>query len=376
MPPTAWVSISPAALRHNVQKIVRHLATASPAPRLIAVVKANAYGHGAGQAAAVMEAAGVDFFAVTTAEEALELRVAGITGDILMFAPPLAGRGEELIERNISLTVADQGGLGWVADAARRVGRPAMVHLKVDSGMGRLGFLPSEAPAAVAQVAAGPATRLAGVYTHFSRALEPGFAPTIAQFQTFQKVLAAIEAAGIDISSRGVLRHCANSAAFLRDHATWLDAVRIGTLLYGQYPTPASPRSLDLQATWQLKARVVSVRSVPAQTAVGYGAEYITSRASRLAILPIGYAEGVTLAPSSVMSGWRGAKVLVRNALGAAGPAATIRGRPAPILGRVAMQMMTVDVTNIDGVEAGDIADVPCRRLAASARLPRVYEEG
>lgn len=344
------------------------MAASSPSTRLIAVVKADAYGHGAVPAAKTFVSAGVDYFAVTSAAEAMELRDAGIDAPLLVFAPPsIPTQAETLIDRDIDITIADTVGLRTVSEAAQRVGKIAGVHLKIDSGMGRLGFLPGEAAGAAIAVANDPHTRITGVYTHFGRALEPNFTPTTKQFEVFRGVLAAIESKGVSAG----LRHCANSAATLRDTSTWLDAVRVGTLLYGQYPSTSVPKELSLRNTWQLKTRVISVRAVPAGTAVGYGAEFVTRRPSTLAVLAIGYADGFTLAPASLTSGWRGVKALLRKS-----PiVVTVRGKQAPVVGRVAMQICTVDISDVPGVEVGDIVDVPCRRLAASARIPRVYED-
>ena len=363
-----WIAIDGGALRHNAAALSQWMATNSPTPpTVIAVVKADAYGHGAAPTTRILADAGVDFFAVTSTEEALELRSAGIDSRLLVFAPPpMAEEAEALIDADVAVTVADASGLGIVLAAAERVGKPAAVHLKVDSGMGRLGFLPVDALDAAKQVAAGSNTRLAGVYTHFGRSLEPDFTPTTRQFALFQDVLAKMKAAGVDAG----LRHAANSAAILRDKSTWLDAVRAGTILYGQYPSASVPRELSLKNTWQLKTRVVSVRKVPAGTAVGYGAEFVTKRASTLAVLSIGYADGFTMAPGSVTSGLRGLKALLRKPP----TTVTVRGAKATVVGRVAMQMCTIDVTDIAGVDVGDVVDVPCRRLAASSRIPRVYE--
>jgi alanine racemase len=335
---------------------------------MIAVVKADAYGHGAVPATKVLAEAGVDFFAVTSTLEALELRDNGIDTRLLVFAPPpMADEAEALIERDVAVTVADSTGLRMVTDAAQRIGKPVRVHLKVDTGMGRLGFLPPDAVDAAATIAGGSNARLEGVYTHFGRALEPDFSPSQKQFAVFQDVLSKLKTNGIDPG----LRHCANSAAMLREKSMWLDAVRPGTILYGQFPSASTPRMIKLENTWQLKTRIVSVRDVPAGTAVGYGAEFVTKRASKLAVLAIGYADGFTLAPASTTSGWRGLKALLRRSP----TQVTLRGKQAPVVGRVAMQMCTIDVTEIAGVEVGDVVDVPCRRLAASARIPRVYEE-
>ncbi len=366
--PDAWVSVSRSALRHNVEALRGLLARDGEAPaRIIAVVKADAFGHGMAEAARVFVDAGVDFFAVTTPAEAWELRQSGITGRLLVFLPPLPDQIEALVGTDTEITVMDEDGLNQVADAARRAGKTTRVHLKVDTGMGRVGVLPSGALSLARKIAAEPDVELAGTYTHFARALEKDPGPTRRQFAQFQAILQSLAGAGVDPG----LRHCANSAATLRFPEMRLDAVRPGTLLYGQFPSAAVPRSLELQDGWHLQARVVAVRDVPAGTAVGYGGEFVTRRPTRLAVLPIGYADGFTLAPASAASGWRGLKALLRPAR----LTVILRGARAPIIGRVSMQVCTADVTDIPGVAPGDIATVPARRVTASARLLRVYED-
>lgn len=362
--PDAWISVSRSALRHNFGAVQ---ALVGPSVTAIAVVKANAFGHGAGETARVFQDAGAGFFAVTTPDEALELREAGITGRILVFLPPLPGQIETLLQADCDLTVCDGANITAIADTARQTGITALVHLKVDTGMGRLGVLPGEALAAAEQIAGSPHLRFAGIYTHFARALEKSDAATRTQFAAFQKVLAELKQAKIDPG----LRHCANSAVLVRFPEMRLDAVRPGTILYGQYPSAAVPRTLKLQDTWRMQARIVSVREVPAGSAIGYGGEFRTHRASRLAVLPVGYADGFTVLPASAARGWRGFKNLLRPAP----VTVTVQGKRAPVVGRVAMQTCVVDVTDIPGVTSGDIATVPARRLMASARLPRVFSE-
>lgn len=366
--PDAWVSVSRSALRHNFQAVRALLAQdrAEP-PRIIAVVKANAFGHGAGETARIFQDAGADFFAVSTPDEALELRGAGITGRILVFLPPLPEQIGPLLTADLDLTVGDAAGLEAVVNAAQALGKAAPVHLKVDTGMGRLGALPPEATALAQKIAETPSLHFAGVYTHFARALEKDETATRRQFDEFDRVLRALEHAQIDPG----LRHCANSAALVRFADLRLDAVRPGTILYGQYPSGAVPRSLDLRETWRMQARIVAVRDVPAGSAIGYGGEYVTRRPTKLAVLPVGYADGFTVAPASVSAGWRGLK----NWLRPAPVTVTVRGRRAPIVGRVAMQICTLDVTDVPDVAVGDVVMVPARRITASARLPRLYED-
>lgn len=364
MPPDAWITVSRAALRHNFAQVQTLL---GPDVRTIAVVKANAFGHGAVEAAQVFSEAGADFFAVTTPEEALELRGGGLTGRILVFLPPLPEQIETLLRAGCDLTVCDSAGASAIADTARRLSVTASVQLKVDTGMGRLGVLPAEASAVARLIAGSPHLRFAGIYTHFARALEKDDSAARRQFALFRSVLAELEAAQIDPG----LRHCANSAALVRFPEMRLDAVRPGTILYGQYPSASVPRTLKLQETWKMQTRIVAVRDVPAGSAVGYGGEFRTRRPSRLAVLPVGYADGFTVTPLSAARGWRGLKAWLRPS-----PVlVTLHGRRAPVVGRVAMQTCMVDVTDCPNAAAGDIATVPARRLLASARLPRLYCE-
>lgn len=361
---TAWIEVSRAALRHNFAAVQ---ALVGPDVQTIAVVKANAFGHGAGEAARTFQEVGANFFAVTTPAEAIELREAGLTGRILVFLPPLLDQIEALLTAGCDLTVCDSGTVSAVADAAGRLGLTALVQLKVDTGMGRLGVLPGDALTVARQIADAPMLRLAGIYTHFARALEKDEAASRKQFAVFQKVLADLEHESIEPG----LRHCANSAALVRFPEMRLDAVRPGTILYGQYPSSSVPRSLKLEDTWRMQARIVSVRDLPAGSAIGYGGEFVTRRASKIAILPVGYADGFTAAPQSASKGLRGLRQLFKPAP----VTVTVRGKRALVVGRVAMQTCTLDVTDIPGAEAGDIVSVPARRLMASARLPRRFTE-
>jgi alanine racemase len=285
----------------------------------------------------------------------------------LVFLPPLPDQIEALLGADCDLTVCDSAAITAIADTAQRRDKIASVHLKVDTGMGRLGVLPGEALAAGQQIAGNPNLRFGGIYTHFARALEKSDMATRTQFALFQKALADLQQAKINPG----LRHCANSAALVRFPEMRLDAVRPGTILYGQYPSAAVPRTLKLQDTWRMQARIVSIRKVPAGSAIGYGGEFRTRRASILAVLPVGYADGFSVSPQSAARGWRGLRQLLRPAP----VTVTVHGKRAPIVGRVAMQTCIADVTDIPGVAAGDCVIVPARRLMASARLPRVFSE-
>ena len=361
---SAWIEVSRAALRHNfsaVQSLV------GPGVQTIAVVKANAFGHGAGETGWTFQEAGADFFAVTTPAEALELREADITGRILVFLPALPEQVDALLTAGCDLTVCDAETVAAAAEAAEQLGLIASAQLKVDTGMGRLGVLPSGVLAVAQQILDSPSLQFAGIYTHFARALDNDAAATKNQFDVFQKVLAELEANKI----KPGLRHCANSAAAVRFPEMRLDAVRPGTILYGQYPSAAVPRTLKLENTWRMQARIVSVRTLPAGSAIGYGGEHVTRRQAKIAVLPVGYADGFTTAPQSASKGLRGLRQLFKPAP----VTVTVRGSRASVIGRVAMQTCLVDVTDIPGVTAGDLVSIPARRLMASARLPRIFVE-
>jgi alanine racemase len=358
------------AVEHNVRE-VRKLV--GDDVRVMAVVKADAYGHGAVETSKAVVAAGADAVAVTRLEEALELRAAGVTHPILVFDSTLPELAEQAVAANLEQTVCTTELAEAMSRAAAGQGKTARVHVKVDTGMGRLGILPKDASAFVGRIASLPAIEVAGTYTHFATAIERDLGQTRGQLRTLQSVLAELRAAGLPVG----LAHAANSAALVRLPESRLDMVRPGTLLYGQYPSRFVPKMLDLRETWRLVARISFVKSLPPGHAVGYGAEFRTRRESIIAIVPIGYADGLTMAPESLL---RRQMSLSRQLLSIVRPRiplqVVIHGRKAPIVGRVAMQMCAVDVTDIPGVQVGDQVVLPARRLAVSSRVPKVYVRG
>lgn len=369
------------ALRTNA-RIVRDLtANGGASPIVMAVVKADAYGHGAVRAAKAFAEAGIERFGVTSLDEALELTDAGLDSlrtPILIFAT-LTSRddAEAAAARGLHVTVSTEADLARYIEAWREcgVGSSPNFHLKVDTGMGRLGLVPREAM----EVARSLKTRhgltdWAGIYTHFACASENDLAPARKQLQLFQQFCS-------DFLSEGIghgLRHCANSAAMIRMPESRLDMVRPGTILYGQ-----APANVDLPAgiradSWSAEAAVLLVKELPTGATIGYGSEFTTRSPTTVAVLPIGFADGFAVAPESLYKGLRGVRRVIRS-LGPRGRSAFVRfgHAAAPVLGRVAMQMIVVDVTHITpAVQQGDVANVPMRRLSASARLPRVYGGG
>jgi alanine racemase len=327
----ATLEIDLAAIKANVSRLGRLVAPA----RFAAVVKANAYGHGLVEVSrAIEDDAGL--LCVYHAEEALALREARIGLPILVLGPVEAGLLEALHEANVAITLWDSGSYrAFVASLGRVAGRPFAVHVKVESGVGRYGFEPAAAPAAIAGLLADPDLRVEGVFTHLAAAEELESAFTADQRARFLGALAPLEA---ELRSRGVLRHAAASAAAMLYPALRLDMVRCGIAIYGLWPSAqtraaaAQPGLLEPALRWS--SRLVSVREVEAGRALGYGCSYTTTRPSRIAVVPLGYAEGLPRAVSN-----RG-RVLVE-------------GLPAPIVGRVCMNATLVDVTEIPAAHPG-----------------------
>jgi alanine racemase len=370
----AWIRVSLTSLSENVKVVKAYLAS-SPGkpPKLMAVVKADAYGHGAARSANAFRGAGADAFGVTTLSEALELCEAGIQSQktpILVFAPLVTpDQARIALKKDLHLTVCDEDQVRLVSKEAKTLGKEAALHLKVDTGMGRLGLPPKEALRVAQSLADKANARWAGVYTHFARAAEKDLAPTKAQLGRFEEFCRDLKAAGIQPE----MRHTANSAAVLRLPESRLDMVRAGTVLYGQYPSAFVPKVPGLQEkTWIMQARVVFVHDLSAGSPVGYGAETTVRRKTRAAVIPVGFADGFAVSPNSLFRGKRGLRAVLRPDA----PHVLLQGFKAPVLGRVAMQMIVVDVTDLpEFVRPGDIAEIPVRRLSANARLPKVYEE-
>lgn len=344
----------------------------SDGTRIMAVVKADAYGYGAVETSRALVSAGADALAVTRLEEALELRQSGIDAPILVFNSTQPALAQEVVSANLEQTICTIELAQALSRAATEQGMVARVHVKVDTGMGRLGLLPRDVPEFVYEIAQLPGIEIAGTYTHFSTAMEDDLTSSEVQLSRFLELINAMRSVDLPVG----LAHAANSAALIRMPDARLDMVRPGTILYGQYPSRWVPKLLDLRDTWQLKTRISFLKKVPAGFPVGYGEEYATMRESMLAVLPIGYADGLTMAPESVIRRQLSLfRRLKRFLLPEQRPMVTIRGRKAPVIGRVAMQMCTLDVTGIPDAKIGDEVTVPARRIATNPRITRLYKE-
>jgi alanine racemase len=351
---STWVDVSTGALERNFAAVARHAQTP-----VCAVVKANAYGHGLVDASRVFARAGATMLGIARIEEARALRAAGIDAELLLMMP--VSDVSEAVKLDCAVTAASEHDVAALPPTAR-------VHLKVDTGMGRLGV--RAAYAVDAARAVGARATLAGVWTHFADASASGGREQLARFAD---VVAALRAAGIDAPV-----HAANSAALVALPDARFDMVRVGTLLYGQHPAGARA-PFDLEETFTWYARVAEVRAVPAGTTVGYGSEWRAPRALRIATIPIGYADGFAVEPmarsASATETARRVGRAVRSGLrrSPAERCVYFGDRPAPVVGRVAMQAITVSLEGLDDVEPGAVARIPARRLMVNAAIERIY---
>lgn len=282
----AWVEVDLEAIRHNVRTL-RSLIPAGTA--FMAVVKADAYGHGAVPVARAAVDEGVEWLGVATVDEALELRDAGITVPILMFSEPPVSAIAALLDHDVTPTALSSGFVDELSAAASARGIVAPVHLKVDTGMHRIGAEPGSAVEFARRIAGSPGVSLGGVFTHFATADVEGDPDAARQAERFAAVTQAIREAGID---PGVV-HAANSAAAILMPDAAFDMVRVGISLYGLEAFPGSVERVGARPAMSVKARVVSSRAVEAGEGVGYGLTWRAPSASTILTLPLGYADGV-----------------------------------------------------------------------------------
>jgi len=356
-----WAEISESAFVSNINAIKTKLGSAS----LLGVVKANAYGHGADWAAKILVREGARYLAVATLAEAIELREAGIRAAILVLGitPPEKLFISDLLYYNLTQTVADFETAVSYSVTARAFGKSLKCHLKLDTGMGRLGFCDVQSAISATQL---PNLDFEGVFTHFSVSdTDDGAEYTQAQLDTFTQTVRTIERA---THRPFQIRHAANSGAVMNHPDAFLDMARPGIMLYGY------PLSERLTPVLELKSRISQVKALDTGSSVSYGRRFITERPTKIAILPCGYADGLS-----------------RNLSGRL--RVSLNGREAPQIGTICMDMCMLDVTDIPHVKPGDIATVygrgaglTCEDIASSLgtisyevlcnispRVPRIY---
>ena len=324
-----WAEVSLSAIRGNmaaIQTAITPKDSGAKKPIFCPVIKANGYGHGAVVMAKEAERAGAGYVAVALLQEALELRKAGIDLPILALNYTPESAAELLVGNAITQTVYEQCHLAALSAAAQSTGKTARVHIKIDTGMARIGIRPVDAPEFCRYAASLPGIHLEGVYTHFATAdgqTSEELAYANRQFARFEQALAAIRACGIQPD----IAHCANSAATLSLPHTHLDLVRPGIILYGLPPAPTMPLPPAFVPPLCLKARISMLKTIPAGTSVSYGATFTAARDTLVATIPLGYADGYTRMLSNRVT-------------------ATVHGHPVQGIGRICMDQCMFDVTD------------------------------
>ena len=316
----------------NIRSNIREIKKLTKDKEIIAVVKADAYGHGAIDVAPVLIEEGASKLAVAVITEALELRAAGIGTDIMILGYTPLTFSEKLIVENIEQTVYSLDYARGLSREALKLNTKAKIHLAIDTGMGRIGFLPDEDLEDIIKVCSLPGLDIVGIFTHFASADEKDKSYTYEQFKKFKNICSELEKRGIHIP----LKHSSNSAAIMDLNETYLDGVRPGIITYGYYPSnEVQLEKLKLKPALTLKTNVVHLKKLKEDMYVSYGRAFKTEKETMIATLPIGYADGYT----RLLNGK--AKVI-------------IRGQLAPVVGKICMDQCMVDVTNIKDIKLGD----------------------
>ena len=323
--------ISLDAVEQNFREMRKNIAEDT---KMIAVVKADAYGHGAVPIAHLIE--DYDYiwgFAAATAEEAVHLRQAGITKPILILGIVFDEYFPELVQYDIRPAVCEYDEAKKLSDEAVLQNKTVHIHIALDTGMTRIGYADiPESVEEIKKIAELPNLEIEGMFTHFARADEYDRSPAMVQLERYQDFSKRVEEAGVDIP----LHHCSNSAGIIRVPEANLSIVRAGITIYGIYPSSEVERDIvKLAPVMELKSHITYVKDVPAGAAISYGGTYVADKKRRVATIPVGYADGYPRQLSN--KGW-----------------VLIHGKKAPILGRVCMDQFMADVTEIDNVKKGD----------------------
>ena len=336
-----WAEISIEAILQNLRVIRKHVGTQR---KILAVVKSNAYGLGAVPISKALQKAGTEWFGVTCANEGIELREAGIRKRILILTGFWPGEEKRLIKNNLTPAVFRVGDLRHLERSAKAVGGKGRVpfHLKINTGMNRLGISPDEIETFARTLADCNHIQLEGTFTHFASAEDFTAQQTDDQERTFLTCLERMSALGV---SPGIV-HMANSGAICARPSTWADMVRPGAILYGYHQSFDPPHKkqeiagqIPLRPSLSLRARIISLREIPEGESVGYGARFVAKRPTRIAVINAGYADGIMRARTN-----RGC--------------ALVRGRRVPLVGTISMDLTTLDVTDVPEAALGDVVTI------------------
>lgn len=331
-----WAEVDIDAVKHNFDEIRRAV---DPKAKIMCVIKADAYGHGAVFLGKLYEKTGASYFAVSNLEEAVQLRENGIKLPILILGFTPAHLAQVLAVHHISQAVFSEDYARELSSYAQKAGATVKIHIKVDTGMSRIGFMyqnierDADSAAQIRRVCALPALDAEGIFTHFALSDEgdEGREPTLHQLECFDDMVKRLEADGRHFK----LVHCANSGAIIDYKQAHHDCVRAGIVLYGLSPSSKLSGRLSLKPAMQIKSVIAQIKTVCSDTHVSYGGEYVTDKPTKIATVPIGYADGYTRS--------LGGRAYM-----------TVHGQKAPVVGRVCMDQLMLDISGIDDVKVGD----------------------
>ena len=364
---TAWIEINKDALLNNFSKVKEIVGNT----KILAVVKANAYGLGQNEAAHIFQKAGADYFGVTNLSEAISLRKGGITAPVILFAPLAEEQFPLALEYKLIPSVSSIIHLQGLQRAAAARKEKIKVHVELETGMGRTGLWLADMPDFLGKLKKCSNIEVGGIYTHLAgAATDKEFSEM--QYKTFDKGAGFFLSEGI----RPLIQHVANSAGAINYPHMRLDMVRIGTLLYGQVPMGVSVDGLI--DPWAVKVKVINLKELPALWPIGYGSEHIAKAKSLIGVIPIGFADGFNVSPKIRPKGFIDMiKTVTKDVLAYYGKGrqalgVTYKDKLYPVVGRVGMQLTMVDFTGSD-IKENEVVSLSLRRINAPQHLPRVY---
>ncbi|MFC1631730.1 alanine racemase [Candidatus Omnitrophota bacterium] len=328
-----WAEIDLRAIKYNLSQIKKIVNSGRKHRiKVMVVVKANAYGHGLIPVAKILETLGADYLGVASLDEAIALRQAAIRLPILVLGSILPEEVDQALKYDLSLTICNKELTYVLNRKAKPAGKIVPVHIKVDTGMGRIGIWHEQALSFIKMIKKMKNINIEGIYTHFASAARDNFF-TNYQLKSFNNLLKKLHQENIQF----IYRHAANSIALVDLHKSHFNLVRPGIIVYGMYPKRSFSKILKLKPALSLKSKVVFIKEVPAGRSISYGRTFITEKTTRIATLPIGYADGY-------------GRILSNRA------SVLIRGQRAPVVGKVTMDLTMIDVGHIKGVKIGDEA--------------------
>ena len=344
-----WAEIDLSAIRHNLRQIKKLAGQGQPpSPKIMVVVKANAYGHGLVEVAKTLEKLDVHYLGVASLDEAIALRRERIKLPVLVLGAILPQELDSALDYDVTLTVCDKELARRLNNKAKALNKLVPVHIKIDTGMGRIGVWHEQAFNVVKGLAQMKHIKMEGIYTHFASASRDNFF-TNYQLKSFENLLKKLGREDI----RFHYRHAANSIALVDLKKSHFNLVRPGIIVYGMYPKRSFARILKLKPALSLRTKIVYLKDVPAGRSISYGRTFITEKATRIATLPIGYADGY-------------GRILSNRA------SVLVKGQRAPVAGKVTMDQTMVDVGHIKGVKVGDEVVLIGRQRQAQMRAEEI----